>query len=115
MGEQEDKYYKLLRLLYTIQKNGSNAVKKIQAYAKAIEERRICFDGVSRYWIECVQCADKVQNSHFVRGHRHKMFNADEVEKMKIMCMKGVSNRKIAKEMKCSEATIRNYRKKSDF
>ena len=115
MGKQEDKNYKWLRLLYTIQKNKSNAAKKIQMYAKGIEERKVYFDGVSKYWIECVQCTKKVQNSHFRRGHRHKMFNAEEIEKIRTMCIKGISNRKIAKEMKCSEATIRNYRKKSGF
>lgn len=115
MKNLEDIKFKWLRLLYTIQKNESNATKRIQSFAKGIEDREVQFDGKYKYWIECEECSKKEQNSHFVRGHRHKMFNSDEIDKIKIMCANGMSNRQIAKKMKCSETTIRNYRKKIDF
>lgn len=115
MREQECKNQKWLRLLYKIQINRSNAVKTIQRCANGIEERKVYFDGVSKYWFECEECTKKAQNSHFVRGHRRKIFNAKDIEKIKTMCNKNISNRKIAKEMKCSETTIRNYRKKIGF
>lgn len=115
MDEQEHRRYKWLRLLYKIQENKSPAISKIKTYAKAIEERKVCFDGISKYWFKCEECTEKEQSSHFIRGHRHKKFNTDEIEKIKTMSMKGVSNRQIAKEMRCSETTIRNYRKNLMF
>lgn len=115
MEEQEHRRYKWLRLLYKIQENKSPAVSKIKIATKAIEERKVYFDGISKYWFECEECTEKEQNSHFVRGHRHKKFNTDEIEKIKTMSAKGISNRQIAKEMGCSETTIRNYRKNLIF
>lgn len=115
MKKSKDENFKWLRLLYTIQQNKSNATKRIQAFAKGIEERKVKFDGKYTYWFECEEYSKDEQNSHFMQGHRHKIFNDDEVEKIKKMCTNGISNRQIAKQMKCSETTIRNYRKKIGF
>lgn len=44
---------------------------------------------------------------------KKRLFNNSQIEKIKELREKGLSYREIAKEMNCSEGTIRNYLKKS--
>lgn len=52
--------------------------------------------------------------SEFKQGHRKRMFNDEDVEKIKELHSTGLSKNKIAKMYKCSEKTIRNYLKQND-
>ena len=49
----------------------------------------------------------------FIQGHRHKLFDVEQIKRIKNLKSQGMSNRKIAKIMKCSEGTIRNYLKQT--
>lgn len=55
----------------------------------------------------------KSANKEFIpmNGRRKKIFNQNDIIKIKEMSKNGISNRKIAKEFHCSEKTIRNYLK----
>lgn len=54
---------------------------------------------------------NKIKSAKFVQGHRHKIFDNEQIDKIKILKCKKMSNRQIASIMKCSEKTIRNYLK----
>ncbi len=43
------------------------------------------------------------------RGHRKKMFNNKDIEKIRKLKEENTSNRQIAKILKCDEKTVRNY------
>ena len=49
--------------------------------------------------------------SEFKQGHRKRMFNEEQVEKIKQLYADGMSKNQIAKMYRCSEKTIRNYLK----
>lgn len=57
--------------------------------------------------------SDKVENMTKSEPRKPKMFGSADVEKMKKLKKEGYSNVKVAKMMKCSEKTVRNYLKEN--
>lgn len=70
--------------------------------------RPVYFDELNNKFSEISQ-----KYANYKKCKKPKMFNSEQVKHIKVRRADGASLRQIAKEMNCSEGTIRNYLKES--
>lgn len=100
------KNQKFLRLIYRIQNNDSNAINSVK---RALDDMEV---GNVRY-INGVFYADAQKpNPIIMNGKKPKMFTEEQQEEIrKMFYIEKLPKTQIAKKMRCSEKTIRNYLK----
>lgn len=108
--------YKRLRKLHD--EAGLNIVnycKKLNEYIKYLESLNKYYMDYINDYANLPENKTKNANKDFkiMNGKRKKIFNEKDIEEIKRLKKEGISNRRIAKIMKCSETTIRNYLKQT--
>lgn len=80
--------------------------KRTQVYLDEIQDKLKQLDKIDAQIRVITQ-----KYANYQKARKPKMFNQKQIEYIKIRRKQGTSLRKIAKEMNCSEGTIRNYLK----
>jgi len=108
-----EKNQKFLALIYSLQNNLSNAVSNPAYKARMLQEKRVyrAYDNQRYCYVYGLEPIEDMPSKQCGKSGRPKTLTSEQKEQITAWKENGISNRVIAKELRVSEGTVRNFLK----